>query len=201
MIDVDRDRVVLDTDFIEGITSYQDGNGADLFRRVFEALGLVPVVHPYVAEHELVFNHVAQELIAEGALIVIPYNDFLPNDDYKKELYNHNFRDIHGIIKEENALHRQGPGIPEISPTDSIFSRHGKSSFGEVHSILMAAELGIPLFFSNDRDACTAAKRYSRNRLVVKNAEQVAELLRGDTSIVSRDERRFIGNYYSRKHH
>ena len=177
MIDLDRDRVVLDTDFIKGITSYQDGSGADLFRRVFKALGLIPVVHPYVAEFELMFNHVAQELIAEGTLIVIPYTVFLPNDDYKKDLYVHNFRDIHEIIRAENVLHRYGSAIPEISSTDNIFSRHGKSSFGEVHSMLMAAELGIPFFYSNDRDARTAANRYSRGRLVVKNAEEVAELL------------------------
>lgn len=195
------DKVVLDTDFINGITSYELGDGADLFRRVFCALGKTPVVHPYVADYELYGNKTALKLLDEGVLVRITYCDFLPQNAARHILYHRNFRDIHEIIREEDQQHKKGAGIPPIGAEEDIFARHGRRSYGEVHSILMATELGIPLFYSNDRNARTAARRFARGRLTALNAEEVAKLLEGDTSVVSAKEWKFIGNYYSRNRH
>ena len=63
---VDENRVVLDTDFISGITEYDAGDAADLFRRTFSTLGKKPVVHSFVADRELVHNQTAQILLHEG---------------------------------------------------------------------------------------------------------------------------------------
>lgn len=194
-------RVVLDTDFINGIICYEDGDGADLFRRVFYALGKTPVVHPYVADYELYGCTIAQELLNGGTLIRIPYGDFLPQNVGRHILYHKNFRDIHEIIREETRQQKKGVEIPPVDPEESIFDRHGQRSYGEVHSSLMATELRIPLFYSNDRNARTAANRFAGKRLIALNAEDIAKLLEGDTSIVSSKERKFIGNYYSRNQH
>lgn len=194
-------RVVLDTDFINGIICYENGDGADLFRRVFCALGKTPVVHPFVAAYELDGNSIAQKLLDEGTLIRIPYSDFLSEAGPRCTFYRKMFQDIHEIIRDENQLRKNGPNIPPVGPDENIFACHRKRSFGEVHSILMATELGIPLFYSNDRDARTAANRFAGKRLVALNAEDIAKLLEGDTSIVSSKERKFIGNYYSRNQH
>lgn len=76
----------MDTDFIEGITSYQKSDAADLFRRVFRVLDMRPVVHPYIAQNELIHDPVAQNLITNGDLEVIPYHAFLPETAVRQTL-------------------------------------------------------------------------------------------------------------------
>lgn len=195
-------RVVLDTDFIEGITSYRKGDAADLFRRVFRVLDKQPVVHPYVADNELIHDRVAQGLITSGELTVIPYHAFLPEDEVRQALYRNSFKDMHQIIVGEHIPRRGGCRMVPLAPDEDIFTGHAKRSFGEIHSILMAAELGIPLFYSNDSGARTAAGRYRAGRLIVQNAEEVAELLKeAGGSVVTGEERRFIAHYYTRNRH
>lgn len=184
---MDHARVVLDTDFINGITEYQDGDPADLFRRVFRELGREPVVHPFVAERELIYNTVAQKLMKEGALCVIPLKNIIdPNSEEEQTLYRNNFEDMYTQITCETLC----------AETD-IFGRNAKKSFGEIHSVLLAAELGIPLLYSNDYGAKTAARYYAKGRLTVQNAEEVAELLQ-DSQLIEAKERKFIRNVYKR---
>lgn len=183
------DQVVLDTDFINGITAYQSGDPADLFRRIFQALELEPVVCSYVAENELVRNPVAGSLIAEGFLKVLSPEDVpslgMPG---AMEQYRNTFRDLYARIK--NA--------PLPNYVTDIFSRHGQMSFGEIHSVLLATEAGIPLLYSNDSDAKSAARYFPRGRLTVKNAEEVAEELK-DSDMMTSAERKYFRNYYRRK--
>lgn len=201
MIAVEEQRVVLDADFIGGITDYKSGDGADLFRRVFCTLGKCPVVHPYVAEHELINNRVAQSLIKNGDIVVIPYTDFLAENGAKNTLYRKSFHDLHTIIRETHIPRRGNAEMVPLKWGDNIFARHAGRSFGEIHSILMAVELGIPLFYSNDSGAKTAAGRYRAGQLIVKNAEEVAELLKENGTKITGDERRFIGHFYTRNRH
>ena len=191
-------RVVLDTDFISGITSYKAGDAADLFRRTFQDLGKLPVVTPYVAQYELEYDAVAQVLIKSGDIVVIPYNDFFPDEGTKHEQYKRNFYDIHNMIREIHYSQKQD-NIPELRPDEDLTLRHSKMSFGEIHSILMAVELGIPLFYSNDSDPKNVARRFPKGKLTVKNAEEIAEELKGHSVAITGDERRYIGHYYSRK--
>lgn len=192
-------QVVLDTDFINGITSYQAGDGSDLFCRVFRTLNKCPVVHPYVAENELMHNSIAQELIANGILSVIPYDSFLPLNGANRILYINSFHDIHKIILEEYVPRRDKPEMVPLTKNEDIFARCAGRSFGEIHSILMAAELGIPLFYSNDSGAKTAVSRFAAGRLIVQNATEVAKLLKTEGSEITGKERRFIKNFYERK--
>lgn len=199
---VEERRVVLDTDFIGGITSYEAGDGAGLFCRVFRTLDKCPVIHPYVAEYELSSNAIAQSLISSGELIVIPYADFLPSDGFKQILYRKTFQDLHTIIREAHIPRRGCPEMLPLGLKDDIFGRQAGRSFGEIHSILMAVELGIPLFYSNDTGTKTAVNRYHTGRLIVQNAEEVSELLKeADQSQVTGAERRFIRHFYTRNRH
>lgn len=182
--------MVLDTDFIGGITSYRAGNEKDLFRRVFQALGREPVVHEFVAERELMHNAAAQQLIAEETLKVITAEEILrswpaPYEDALL-LYRFSFDDLYQIIK----------GRP-LDPDIDIYESHSGMSFGELHSILLATTLQIPLFYSNDGGSKAAAYHYAEGRLLVKNAVEVSEDLRGRDG-VSGDERRFIRHVYTR---
>ena len=181
------DRVVLDTDFINGITDYRDGDPAGLFRRVFQVLGRRPVVHSFVANHELTHNPTAQALLQDGTLTSISLDALstLDEEDGKKQYRNY-FEDMYTQITYD-----------ALPPNTDIFARHAGMSFGEIHSILLAVELGIPLLYSNDSGAKTAARHYARGRLTVQNAVEVAELL-ADSPLISAKERKFIQNIYKR---
>ena len=187
---MDENRVVLDTDFISGITDYRDGDSSDLFRRVFQTLGKVPVVHSFIADNELIHTPVAQALLREGFVQSISCTELSVPDGMDGEAeYRGMFESMYQRIKNE-----------PLSAHINIFARNAGKSFGEIHSILLATELGIPLFYSNDSDAKTAAKAYPRGRLTIMNAEDVAEQLI-DTDLITGKERKFIRNYYQRKRH
>lgn len=194
----EENRVVLDTDFINIITNYRKEDPKDFFRRIFRTLGVRPVVHPYVAEHELKNNKIAQELIAAGDIAVIPYNQFLPPTGVKRTFYVRNFHDLHRIIRENYVPRRDKPEMLPLQPDEDIFSRQSGRSFGEIHSILMAAELGIPVLFSNDKGAKTAATRFAAGRLTVQSAIEVEPLLRGHPEIKS-TERKYLRKCYEHR--
>ncbi len=190
---MDELRVVLDTDFINRITSYEDGDPQGLFCRIFHTLGKKPVVHQYVAEHELMHNSVAKALMQSGFLDVIPYSAFL-KDKLAWKRYDRTFRDIHAQLRGFR-IDKGKSVFTELRPEDDITARHAQMSFGEIHSILMAVELGIPLFYSNDADAKVVASRYPRGRLKVLNLEAVSEQLDVDSSEVTTKERKYLWKY------
>lgn len=180
-------RVVLDADFINLITDIQDSNPEDLFRRIFAALGKTPVVHPYVAQHELYSNKVAQALIASGDLSVIEKDLFLPAGDTSMEaLYEKNFYGIYNVITKDP--------LPCLG---DIWQRRARNNYGEIHSVLMAAELGLPLFYSNDGGAKQAATYFATGRLDVLNAAELADNLTESATITGK-ERKYLRKYKER---
>ena len=190
---MDELRVVLDTDFINRITSYEDGDPQGLFCRIFHTLRKKPVVHQYVAEHELTHNSVAKALMQSRFLEVIPYSAFL-KDKLAWKRYDKNVRDMHNKLLGFRI--DMGKSVfAELRPEDDITARHAQMSLGEIHSIFMAVELGIPLFYSNDADAKVVASRYPRGRLKVLNLEAVSEQLDVDNSEVTTKERKYLRNY------
>ena len=179
-------RVALDTDFINVITEYRDRDSATLFCDIFKVLGKTPVVHPFVAECELMHNAVALGLLEKGVIQTIPYEEFLPNEDAdKRTFYTNMFRELNTKITGRS-----------LSEQTNIFASNAGHSFGEVHTVLMAVELGIPLFYSNDRGAKTAAAAYAKGRLIVQNIKEVvAQLQDQDTEkIIKGKEKRYLRN-------
>ncbi len=179
-------RVVLDADFINLITDIQDSNPVDLFTRIFVALAKTPVVHPYVAQHELYSNSVAQELIASSNLLVVEKDSFLPPGDMLMEdLYQKNFRDIYNVITKA-----------PLRTLGDIWQHRAGNNFGEIHSILMATELGLPLFYSNDGGAKQAVTYFAHGRLEVVNAAELADNL--SNSAITGKERKYMKKYKER---
>ena len=174
-------RVALDTDFINKITEYESRDPAALFRDIFDALGKTPVVHPFIAEHELMHNKVALDLIEQGVIQTIPYEEFLPSEDAEaRTFYTTMFRELNTKITGCS-----------LSEQTNIFNSNAGHSFGEVHTVLMAVELGIPLFYSNDGGAKAAAVAYAEGRLIVQNIEEVVEQLQ-DSDKISGKEKRYL---------
>ena len=183
-------RVVLDADFINALTQYRDSAAVDFFQRLFQAIKKEPVVHPYVFECELMHNAEVEILVDRGLLHVIPKEEFCPDDnEYVRMHYCESFNDVYRKI--------MGGSLSEIADgniEDVIFSRHAQHSFGEIHSVLMATELKIPLFYSNDHGAKIAASAYTRGRLTVCNIREVADDLK-DAAILSGKEKRYMKKF------
>lgn len=190
--------VVLDADFVFEIEDFQNGDRADLFRRIFQVLEKTPVVHPFVADHEFVEDAFVKGLMAQGALRRIDYEDFLPaGDPVLSTLYRKNFLETHNLIRKAREARTGRDDMAPLTPDVDIFRHHSGWSFGEIHSVLMAAELGIPLLYSNDGGSKTAASRYPKGSLTVWNAEEVlAEILKKDPSALTRRERQFLKHYH-----
>lgn len=193
------EQVVLDADFIQAIIGYEEGDGEDLFRRVFRALGKSPVVHPFVAQHEFEVHSrkeipiIFQSLIQHGDLTVIPYSSFLPpQHKILEQHYRKRFRDMYEFFRETYVTKKGEYKLPPLDPQIDIFWRRAGRSFGEIHSMLMTEDLGIPKFYSNDGGAKQVATYYAEWPLEVQNAIEVAALLKESGSRVTRDERRAI---------
>ena len=167
---------VMDSDFLQSILLDVDGS-EELFKQIMDDLGIIPIVHPYVAEVELQYCKKAQKLINEGYIVRIKYDDFLHSEEERK-VYNMQVWDILDEFCEKD--------LPPEKYQDVFREgfRLTEHSIGEILSELMAKEMRVPLFASNDKGAKSIAKRHfnsNRYQLEVKN---LAELLR---EVISRD--------------
>ena len=175
-------QAVLDADFINKIDEIKSTDTKQLFRKLMKELNCTPVVHPYVMSHEQFSCNLAQDMIEEGLLRSVDYKEFLPDD--KREGYEQRFRDLYWDMTFEES----GQGI---EAHDNIFIRHAGCSYGEVHSVLMAAELGIPVFYSNDHSGKTLCNHF-RN-LESKTIHEICEEYKGkDGSIITAKEWKYL---------
>ena len=100
--------VIVDTCFLQKLSS--EGKAIDNIKKVLTELEYIPVVHPYIYEHELSLHSYFVRLVEEGYIRVIQYNEFQKD---ATSIYN---------------THKQG------------------SSMGDVHMILMASYLQMPIY-------------------------------------------------------
>lgn len=172
-------QIVLDTDFIKLITAQNDGQ---LLKKLMEEHDATPVVHQYVAEHELFETPIALAMIEEGYLHVIKYEDYLQNDLYRKQYEN-------AFLEGYNFCNNHPPYLKKCD----IFSlRKSGENIGEIHSALMASFLRLEIFMSNDK----GAKHYvetkintQRYQLKVSNVVEVfEEIAKVDKKSITFDE-------------
>lgn len=158
--------VVLDCDFL---SSLLENTSIDFFKQVMDELVVSPVVHSYVADEELKYCSEAQDLIKEGYIRKIEYREYL-HSDLQREQYNQAVWYIMDIINDD-----------ELPPQEyqNVF-REGFSyknhSIGEVLSELMAKELGLELFASNDFDAKSIANRHINCTYYALKVRNLAEI-------------------------
>lgn len=161
-------RAVLDADFINKINEIRQADKERLFEKLMDELDCLPFVHPYVMEHELFGCELAASMRGKGALCCMNYDVFMPAG--KKARYEQRFRDLYRqMTLQENGW--------EAEAHDDIFARHAGCSYGEIHSVLMAAELGIPIFYSNDHSGKSLCGRF--RGLKAKTMWELREEFRG----------------------
>ena len=169
---------VLDADFLNKINEIRKANPDELFQKLMVELNCIPVVHPFVMDHELFTCGLAHRMQAKGVLRRIDYAEFLPEE--KREKYEQRFRDLYRVLT--TAEYGQA-----IEADEDIFARHAGKSYGEVHSVLMAGQMGIPVFYSNDHSGKTLCGRF--RHLEAKTMAEIHQQLEGktDCSITTRE--------------
>jgi len=111
-------------------------------RSIFDSLQKRPVVHIFVFQQELLANVAVKELVDERFIEVIEYNSFLPAEIFKTQ-YAETFADFYNFMN--------GEVIDEAF--DAITKHHAKKNMGEIHSLILAQYMNIPIFMSNDNGA------------------------------------------------
>ena len=129
-------RVVLDSDFCQILLSKNNKDEAkEFFKSIFNCLKICPILHEYVYKEELFNNQCILELVAENAIKVVSFKDFLsPNDE---TLYQISFKEYYKFMNGENWIEQ-----------DDVFSkRYAGKNMGEIHSLILAHYEKIPCFF------------------------------------------------------
>lgn len=136
-------RVLVDSDFFTMIAPCKNiAKEKEFVKSVFDSLNKKPCIHPFVAKEELFNNEVVKLLIDDGYITVIDYNSVL-KESWIEQQYVDNFVTYYDYMNSEK--------IP--SSLSEITRHRAKKNMGEIHSLIFAHYLEIPLFMSNDKGA------------------------------------------------
>lgn len=161
---MDSNLVLLDADFCNLILKKPDN--IPFFKDIFKILNKKPAVHTYILKHELLNNIHIQHLVKEGFIKIIEYDYFLASE-FDKHSYKIAFEDFYLYINGK-----------ELNNFNIFIDRRAKHNLGEIHSLITAQYLNIPLFMSNDHGAKELAKskiNTSMFKIDVHNAKEVIE--------------------------
>ncbi len=160
-------RVILDSDFLQGILDKTD---VDFFKQFMHELDAEPCLCWYVAKSELFSHKEAQRLMSSGDIKVINPEDFLKSDD-DKMLFESNVKQMFEDINSRDITW-------EKSIYDEDFHLSALN-LGEIISELMAKEMKLPLFASNDKGSKKYAKMINsaKYRLEVRNVAELIEMV------------------------
>ena len=131
-----------------------NGKNIEAFKKVLVDLEYKPVVHPYIAEKELdVFPHF-NKLIEEGFIRKAEYSEFIEDED-DAELYEQYFPELYEEMREYLEIKGEKKRIEKLAipKGQTIYTyRRAGMSLGDVHMILMAFFMRLPIILSEDGD-------------------------------------------------
>lgn len=143
---------IVDTCFFNKLSN--DGKNIEAFKKVLVDLDYKPVVHPYIAEKELdVFPHF-NKLVEEGFIRKAEYSEFIEDED-DTELYEEYFPELYEEMREYLEIKGSKKQIEKlvIPKGQTIYTyRRAGMSLGDVHMILMAFFMRLPIILSEDGD-------------------------------------------------
>lgn len=131
-----------------------DGRSPENIKRVLEELDYIPVVNKYIAEHELSLSRYLDDLVNSGFIKTVEYDDYI-KDETDKLIYTDHFEKIYNELWEFLMIQGGPKQMPELTlpKGEDIFSSHKSgSSMGDVHMVLMAAYLRLPIILLQDSD-------------------------------------------------
>lgn len=143
---------IVDTCFFNKLSN--DGKNIEAFKKVLVELDYKPVVHPYIAEKELdVFLHF-NKLVEEGFIRKVSYSEFI-EDEGDAELYEQYFPELYEEMRKYLEIKGSKKQIEKfaIPKGQTIYTyRRAGMSLGDVHMILMAFFMRLPIILSEDGD-------------------------------------------------
>lgn len=187
--------VIVDTCFLQKLSS--EGKAIDNIKKVLAELEYIPVVHPYIYEHELSLHSYFVRLVTEGYMRVIQYNEF-QKDATDKQSYEA----YYDVLYEEMRLTLKALNSPKqleklcLHKGQTIYNTHRQgSSMGDVHMILMASYLQMPILLTEDsdiemlRDIAKRRMRLGQYSLQILNGVQLIEEIakKQDSSITVKE--------------
>jgi len=163
-----KERVVVDTDFCKMITE-KNGRPSDskLFKSIFTTLNLQPVLHQFVYEKELFDNPVIGSLVNSGFIEVINYDnvDFIP-EEWMKDHYRGIFSEFYKFMN----------GCDFPVECDVFTFRKAHSNLGEIHSLILAQFMNIPVFMSDDNGAKKLAEQKMDTKSFLVKVENLCDV-------------------------
>ena len=169
---MEKTEVIVDTCFLQKLSS--EGKVIDNIKRVLAELEYIPVVHPYIYEHELSLHSYFVRLVEDGYIKVMGY------DEFQKDAMN-------SPKQVEKLCLQKG---------QTIYNTHKQgSSMGDVHMILMASYLQMPILLTEDsdiemlRDIAKRRMRLGEYSLQILNGVQLIEEIakKQDSSITVKE--------------
>ena len=146
-------------------------------------LEYIPVTHPYIYEHELSLHSYFVRLVEEKYIKVIQYNEF-----QKDEIDKQSYEDYYSVLYEDMRLTLEAMNSPKqveklcLHKGQTIYNTHKQgSSMGDVHMILMASFLQMPVLLTEDsdiemlRDIAKRRMRLGQYSLQILNGVQLIE--------------------------
>ena len=149
---MEKQRAIVDTCFLQKIAA--KGNCPENIRIILDNSEFSPVAHKYVVEQELALHGYLKKYVEDGYIATIEYDEFI-GDALSKQLYETQFVDVYNEMR--NFLQTKGgpkqmPNL-KIPKGSDIYTHHMQgSSMGDVHMILMASFMRLPVFLSEDSD-------------------------------------------------
>ena len=130
------------------------GKTLKLLKKVLVDLDYKPVVHPYIAEKELDVFPYFTKLLEEGFIRKAEYSEFIEDED-DAELYEQYFSQLYEEMREYLEIKESKKQIEKfvIPKGQTIYTyRRAGMSLGDVHMILMAFFMRLPIILSEDGD-------------------------------------------------
>ena len=143
---------IVDTCFFNKLSN--DGKNSEVLKKVLTDLDYKPVVHPYIAEKELDMFPNFNKLVEEGFIRKAEYSEFI-EDEYDKELYEQYFGELYEAMQEYLEIKESKKQIEKLNIPNgqTIYTyRRAGMSLGDVHIILMAFFMKLPIILSEDGD-------------------------------------------------
>ena len=143
---------IVDTCFFNKLSN--NGKNIEAFKKVLVDLEYKPVVHPYIAEKELDVFPQFNKLIEEGFIRKAEYSEFIEDED-EAELYEQYFPELYEEMREYLEIKGSKKRIEKLAipKGQTIYTyRRAGMSLGDVHMILMAFFMRLPIILSEDGD-------------------------------------------------
>lgn len=145
--------VLLDADFCNTLTPGNDKiKEKEFIRYIFNSLNKIPFIHTYVFENELLINEAIKDLVNEKYIVIKEYADVVTSC-YAKKQYVDEFIDLYFFLNFEEI----------VSDFNVITTHKSGKNMGEIHSLIFAHYLNIPVFMSNDKGARELTKSKINN--------------------------------------